>query len=271
MSGARPLADGDVVVFIDARGRRHIKRLRKGHRITIRGTVIAADAVIGSAEGGVAGHGEKEAFRVFRPLYGELVSAVDRAAEPVFAKDAGLILVRAGVGAGSRVVEAGVGAGMLTTALLAAVGRDGSVTSYELRPDFIEEARRNVAAYYGAAGQWRIVQRDACAGVDERDVDAVVADVPDPDALLDAAAAALRPGGVYAAYVPTVLQVKQVHDALESRADFALAETFELLERTWKVSGRSVRPEQRMIGHTGFLTFVRRTAEVSQARRSLRG
>jgi tRNA (adenine57-N1/adenine58-N1)-methyltransferase len=269
MSRAQPLADGDVVVFVDTRGRRHIKRLRAGHRITIRGTVIDDDAVIGSPEGTAAGRGEKEAFLVFRPLYAEFSSVVERPAEPVFAKDAGLILVRAGVRAGSRLIEAGVGAGTLTTALLAAVGPEGSVTSYELREDFAQAARLNVASYYGDAPQWRVVVRDASAGFDECDVDAIVADVPDPDALLDAAAAALRPGGVYAAYVPTVLQVKQVHDALEGRTDFALAETFELLERAWHVSGRSIRPEQRMIGHTGFMTFVRRTAEPA-VRRSQR-
>jgi tRNA (adenine57-N1/adenine58-N1)-methyltransferase len=266
MSRVRPLMDGEVVVFVDARGRRHIKRLRAGHRMTIRSTVIAADAVIGSSEGSVAGHGEKEAFRVFRPLYAELASAIDRPAEPVFAKDAGLILVRSGVRAGSHLIEAGVGAGTLTTALLAAVGPEGKVTSYELREDFAEAARRNVAAYYGDAPQWKLVVRDASQGFDERDVDVVVSDVPDPDALLDAVAAALRPGGVYAAYVPTVLQVKQVHDGLEGRADFAPAETFELLERSWRVAGRSVRPEQRMIGHTGFMTFTRRTAEAASRR-----
>jgi tRNA (adenine57-N1/adenine58-N1)-methyltransferase catalytic subunit len=261
MLATGPLRDGDIVVFVDSRRRRHLKRLRAGHRITIRGTVIESSAVIGAAEGTLAGAGESEQFLVFRPRYAEVASTVDRPAEPVFAKDAGSILIHAGIGAETRVVEAGVGAGTLTVALLAAVGRHGAVTSYEVREDFAEAARRTVAAHVGEAPHWRLVVRDATTGFDERDVDAVVADVPDPDALLDAVARALRPGGTFAAYVPTILQVKQLHDALVPRADFALAETIELLERAWRIAGRSVRPEQRMIAHTGFLTFVRRTAE----------
>jgi tRNA (adenine57-N1/adenine58-N1)-methyltransferase len=261
VSAVKPLADGEVVVFIDARGRRHVKRLRAGHRITIRSAVIAASSLIGAPEGVLVGGGQSEAFRVFRPLYADLAAVIERPAEPVFPKDAGLILMRAGVCAGAHIVEAGVGAGTLTIALLAAVGPHGSVTSYELRADFAEAAERSVAAYYGPAPQWRVVVRDAASGFDEREVDAVVADVPDPDALLGSAAEALRAGGTYAVYVPTILQVKQMYDALDGRSDFAPAETFEVLERAWRSSGRSLRPEQRMIGHTGFLMFARRTAE----------
>lgn len=260
MPRSATLADGDAVVFVDSRGRRHLKKLRAGHRITIRGAVIAADALIGAPEGSSAGAGEAETFLVFRPSYAELASAVERPAEPVFAKDAAVILIRAGIMAGARVIEAGVGAGTLTMALLAAVGRDGHVASYEIREDLAEAARRNVATYFGEAAQWSLRVRDASSGFEERDVDAVVADVPDPEILIDAASKALRAGGVFAVYVPTVLQIKQIRDALAGRADFACAETLEVWERGWHVAGRSIRPEQRMIGHTGFLTFVRRTA-----------
>ena len=265
MSVVKPLAEGEVVVLIDARGRRHIKRLRAGHRITIRSVIIESSALIGAPEGMLVGRGQNDSFRVFRPLYADLASVIERPAEPIFAKDAGLILMRAGVRAGARIVEAGVGGGTLTNALLAAVGPHGSLASYEIRADLAEAARRSVATYYGDAPQWQLVVRDAVLGFDERDVDAVIADVPDPDTLLDAAAAALRPGGTYAAYVPTILQVKQLHDGLVERQDFAPAETYELLERAWRASGRSLRPELRMIGHTGFLMFTRRTAEPPRA------
>jgi tRNA (adenine57-N1/adenine58-N1)-methyltransferase len=135
------------------------------------------------------------------------------------------------------------------------------VASYELRSDFAQAAEHAVASHYGDAPQWKLVVRDAAEGFDEHDVDAVIADVPDPDKLLDAVARALRPGGTYAVYVPTILQVKQLYDGLAGRGDFAPAETFEVLERAWRSAGRSLRPEQRMIGHTGFLMFTRRTAE----------
>ena len=254
------LVDGDAVIFIDARGRRHLKTLRTGHRITIRGSVIAANAVIGTPEGSTAGIGEPETFLVFRPSYAELASLVARPAEPVFAKDAAVIVMRSGIISGAHVIEAGVGAGTLTMALLAAVGTQGHVTSYERRADLADVARANVAEYFGEAPQWTLRLRDASFGFDERSVDAVVADVPDPDALVDSASQALRPGGVFAAYLPTVLQFKQLRDALAGRLDFACPETLEIWERSWHVAGRSVRPDQRMIGHTGFLNFARRTA-----------
>lgn len=247
-------------MFIDARGRRHLKTLRAGHRITIRGTVIVNDEIIGNFEGCTAGQGEAESFLVFRPSYAELSTIIERPAEPVFAKDAAVILIRAGIGGGARIIEAGVGGGTLTMALLAAVGHEGRVSSYEIREDLAEAARHNVRKYYGETPHWTLRVRDASFGFEERDVDAVIADVPDPDTLVDVVAEALRPGGVFAVYVPTVLQIKQIHDAVEGRPEFACAETVEIFERGWHVAGRSVRPEQRMIGHTGFLTFIRRTA-----------
>jgi tRNA (adenine57-N1/adenine58-N1)-methyltransferase len=258
----RKLRDGDAVLLVDARGRRYLKRLRSGHRITVRGSIVAADDLIGGDEG--ARVGSPESFLVFRPLYHEIASAIERPAEPVFAKDAALLLVRSRIYSGARVIEVGVGGGTLTMALLAAIGTHGRLASYELREDLAQAAERSVAAYFGDAPQWSLVIRDGREGFDERDVDAVVSDVPDPDLLLDAVAASLRPGGVYAAYVPTVLQIKQLHDALQDRPQFALPETIEVLERAWHVEGRSIRPEQRMIGHTGFLSFVRRTADCAR-------
>jgi tRNA (adenine57-N1/adenine58-N1)-methyltransferase len=255
------LRDGDAVVLIDGRGRRYLKRLRAGHRITVRSVVIEADGLIDAYEGSLAGRGEAERFRVFRATFAEIASAIDRPAEPIFAKDAGTILIRAGIGAGTRVIEAGVGAGTLTVALLSAIGVQGRLASYELREDFAEVARRNVAAYFGEASQWKLTVRDAREGFDERGFDALVADLPDPDILLDPAAAALRPGGMLVSYVPTVLQVKQFHDAFAGDERYASLETLEVLERSWQVSGRSIRPDHRMIAHTGFLSFARRTSE----------
>ena len=113
-----PLADGEAVIFVDARGRRYLKRLKRGHRMTIRGAVIAADTVIGSDEGSVVGRGERESFLVLRPTYAELVPNLARPAEPIFAKDAGLILTRGDIRPGDSVIEVGVGAGALTIALL---------------------------------------------------------------------------------------------------------------------------------------------------------
>jgi tRNA (adenine57-N1/adenine58-N1)-methyltransferase len=255
------LADGEAVLFVDARGRRYLKRLRRGHRITIRASVIAADSVIGAPEGSVAGAGERESFRVFRPSLADLVPNLARPAEPVFAKDAGLVLLRGDIRPGDHVIEVGVGAGALTIALVRAVGPEGRVTSYELRPDFAATAQANVEMICGRTPAWTVKVRDALEGFDEQDVDRIVTDVPDPASLIDVCAASLRCGGTLVSYVPTVLQFKELRDRLADHRSFGCEETYEVLERSWHVEGRSVRPDHRMVAHTGFLTFARRLAD----------
>ncbi len=252
------LRDGQPIVLFDKRGRRYLKRLKAGHPITIRGTLLLADDIIGREEGCLVGRNQPERFRVFRPSYGELTPLLERPAEPIFAKDVGLILCRGDIRPGHSVIEIGVGAGLTSMALLRAVGPEGRLTSYELREDFAQVARRNVELYEGPAPQWTVKVADARAGLDEEGADRVFADIPDIAALVDPVAAALRSGGIFVGYVPTVLQVKELRDALEVSRYFRFAETFEVLERSWHVEGQSVRPDHRMVAHTGFITVVRR-------------
>jgi tRNA (adenine57-N1/adenine58-N1)-methyltransferase len=229
--------------------------------LTVRGTVIPCDDLIGRSEGRMTPPGEPERFRVLRAGYAELVQSIERPAEPIFAKDTGAIIVRGDIHAGDRVIEVGIGAGALTIALLHAVGPTGHLYSYELREDFARAAEQNVARYYGLAPQWSLRVRDARDGFDEADVDRLVTDVPEPCATIDCVARALRAGGTYIGYLPTVLQVKTLHDRLRGDPRFCLIDTIELLERGWYVDDRSMRPEHRMVAHTGFLTFARRTAD----------
>lgn len=256
-----PLRDGEPVFLVDLRGRRYLKVLKAGHRITIRGTVMGADDMIGGPEGARVGEESRERFLVFRPQHYDLVSQLERPAEPIFTKDVGSIVMRGGIRAGDRMIEAGVGSGMLTIALLGVLGETGDLTSYERREDFAAVAKSNVALYHGDAPNWTIRVRDVREGFDERGVDRIVADLPEPAEMLAHFADALRPGGTLTAYVPTVLQFRDLRDALAASPAFALAETFELLERDWHVEEPSVRPAHRMVAHTGFLTFARRTAE----------
>jgi len=254
------LHDGDPVLLIDRRGRRHLKRLKAGHRLTIRSSVLACDQLIGLPEGSRIGGGRDEEFRVFRPGYAELVPLFERPAEPIFAKDAGLILTRGDFRPGQTAIEIGVGCGALSMALLRCLGPTGRLVTYEIREDFAEEARRNVARYEGETPGWTIRVRDATGGLDERDVDRIVIDVPDIAAMLPAAVGALRDGGILVAFAPTVLQVKEIHDAVAASSELGLAETFEVLERRWHIEGPSVRPDHRMVAHTGFITVMRRYA-----------
>jgi len=156
---------------------------------------------------------------------------------------------------GARVLESGVGSGALSMTLVRA-GAD--VTGYELRDDFAERARTNVADLCGdtAAQRYRVEIRDVYEGIDETDLDRVVLDLPEPWRVVKHAEQALHPGGILVAYVPTIIQVAQLREALAS-SRFALAESLEVLQRTWHVEGASVRPDHRMVAHTGFLTSAR--------------
>ncbi len=252
------LRDGDLIILIDRKDRRYLKQLARGHRITIRGSVLRADDLIGHPEGSVVE--DRERFVAFRAKPADLATLMERPAEPIFAKDAGAILARTGLGAGDRVVEVGVGAGILTAVLLRAVGPSGSLTSYEIREDFAHLARENVKRALGSTPNWRLVVGDAAECLDVRDADCAVVDVPAPERLVGPLAQSLRPGGALAVHLPTVPQVQRLRAALAASGAFAAVETLELLERPWHVEGASVRPAHRMVAHTAFLTFARRLA-----------
>jgi tRNA (adenine57-N1/adenine58-N1)-methyltransferase len=136
------------------------------------------------------------------------------------------------------------------------------VTGYELREDFAAKAISNVTAFLGTevGGRYRVQVRDVYEGIDETDLDRVVLDLPEPWRVVKAAEGALHPGGILVAYLPTIGQVAQLRGALDA-SRFAMAETLEVLHRTWHVEGVSVRPDHRMVAHTGFLTHARLLAD----------
>lgn len=256
------LKPGDAVIFIDRKGRRYLKTLHAGKKILIRGELLA-DAIFGIDEGSRVKFSTGETFVVLRPTYADLIPLLPRAAQVIYPKDTGPLLIWGDVFPGATVVEGGTGAGALTIALLRAVGPAGRVISYEIREDFAAVAKRNVAAYFGDAPNWTLTLRDLYEGFDETGVDRMFLDLPEPSRALEVAARALRPGGVLVCYVPTALQIKDTVDALQARADFGEVETFETLLRHWQVKGMSVRPFFRMIAHSAFIIVARRLAAIS--------
>lgn len=254
------LRPGDAILLIDRKDREYLRILRPGSAIHLRGGAIPADALIGTPEGQVVRNSGGEAFLVLRPTFAQLVPNLPRAAQVIYPKDIGPILVWGDIFPGATVIEVGAGPGALTLALLRAVGPAGRVITYEIREDFAAMARRNVERFFGPAPWWTLRHADARAGFAERNVDRLTCDMPEPWTVLDAAADALRPGGVLLAWVPTVLQVKQTVDALREGRVFAGVTVFEILQRHWHVQGQSVRPVHRMVAHTGFVVVARRLA-----------
>lgn len=256
------LKENDAVLFIDRKGRRYLKILRRGQKISIRGDV-QAESLYGLEEGSRVKLSSGEAFIVLRPTYADLIPHLPRAAQVIYPKDTGPLLVWGDVYPGATVIEGGVGAGAFTIALLRAVGPQGRLISYELREDFAARARRNVATFFGNAPNWELKLRDLYAGFDETDADRVFLDLPEPGRALEVVARALRPGGVFVAYVPTAIQLKETVEALQRHASFGEIESFETLLRNWHVKGMSVRPVHRMVAHSAFIIVARRLADVA--------
>lgn len=264
------LRAGEAVLLIDAKEREYLRILRTGSRMHVRSGFIAADDLIGAAEGRTVDNSGGEPFLVLRPTYAQLIPNLPRRAQVIYPKDVATILLWGDIGPGVRVLEVGTGPGALTIAMLRAVGPHGAVISYEIRPEFAEIARANVGQFFGDAPNWTLVITDVHDGIAERDLDRMVIDLAEPWAVLAPAHAALRPGGVLTAYVPTVLQVKQFVDQART-SGFAAVQVTETLLRPWHVRGLSIRPEHRMVAHTGFVITCRRLAASSEREPNGRG
>lgn len=256
-----PLGEGEPVVLLDRKDREYLARLDLRRPIAIRGGRISAEQLLGRAEGCTVRSSVNEPFLVFRPSLPQLIPNLPRNAQVIYPKDLGPILIWADIFPGARVIEAGAGAGALSMALLRAVGLEGELITYEIRPDFAEMARKNIDKFFGPAPNWTLKLGDIASELNETGVDRVVLDLPEPWGVIAGAWKALRPGGILLSYLPTVLQVKSLVDALRDDRRFACIETMETLMRFWHIKGASVRPQHRMVAHSGFLIAAKRLAE----------
>jgi tRNA (adenine57-N1/adenine58-N1)-methyltransferase len=211
--------------------------------------------MIGRSEGLVVRSTRGARYTVVRPTLAEVVLKMPRGAQVIYPKDLGPLLIIADVFPGARVLESGLGSGALSMALLRA-GAD--ITGYEVREDFAAQAATNVAGFLGAAAldSYHVEVRDVYEGIDATDLDRIVLDLPEPWQVVPHAEKALRPGGILVSYLPTITQVATLRETL-ARSGFGMAETVEVLQRSWHVEGQSVRPDHRMVAHTGFLTSAR--------------
>ncbi len=252
---SRPFEAGERILLFDTKGRRYLVQLAEGGEFHTHSGPVPHDDLIGRQEGSLVRSSRGARYIAVRPTLAEVVLKMPRGAQVIYPKDLGPILILADVFPGARIFESGLGSGALSMALLRA---GAEVTGYELRPDFAARARTNVAAFLGAGAldRYHIEVRDAYDGVVETGFDRVVLDLPEPWRVVKAAEAALHPGGILVSYLPTIGQVSTLRDTLD-RSAFGLAETIEVLQRSWHVEGQSVRPDHRMVAHTGFLTSAR--------------
>ncbi|MGH8980645.1 MAG: tRNA (adenine-N1)-methyltransferase [Acidimicrobiales bacterium] len=251
---AGPVTAGERVLLVDAKDRRYLLTLRVGATFHTHAGSVPHDDVIGLEEGDWVAGTTGRRYLVVRPTLADVVLKMPRGAQVIYPKDLGAILLAADIAPGQRVLEAGVGSGALSMALLRA---GASVVGYELREDFAARARANVTAFGGPDVDYRVDVRDVTEGIEEGALDRVLLDMPEPWRVVEHAAGALRPGGILLCYLPTINQTAELRYALDT-SPFGLAVTTEVLQRTWHIEARSVRPDHRMVAHTGFLTWARR-------------
>ena len=251
----RPFVAGEKALLVDSKGRRYLVNLRDGGEFHTHAGVVPHHDLIGHEEGCTVRSSHGARYLAVRPTLAEVVLEMPRGAQVIYPKDLGPLLMMADIFPGARALEAGLGSGALSMTLLRA---GAEVFGYELRQDFAERAVANVTGFLGQGvlERYHVEVRDVYEGIGERNLDRVLLDLPEPWRALKPAASALRPGGILVSYLPTVPQVMALREALTS-AGFALAETVEVLQRPWHVDGLSVRPDHRMVAHTGFLTAAR--------------
>jgi tRNA (adenine57-N1/adenine58-N1)-methyltransferase len=258
-------AVGDQVQITDPKGRRHTVVLQPGKQFHTHQGALEHDALIGSPEGVVVTSTGGTPYLAFRPLLTDFVLSMPRGATVVYPKDAAMIVAYADVFPGARVIEAGAGSGALSCSLLRAVGESGAVLSYERRQEFAEVARKNVERFFGGphpAWQLRVGDlAESLAADPPEPVDRVVLDMLAPWECLDAVARVLLPGGVACCYVATTTQLSRIVESMREDGRFAEPAPWETMLRTWHVEGLAVRPDHRMVGHTGFVVTARRLAD----------
>ena len=255
---------GERVHLIDKKERPYAVTLKAGEIFQHSGDRISHDDIIGKPDGTAVQFSNGKLMVAVHPTLAEYTLKMPRGAQVIYPKDLAVIPMWADIYPGARVFEAGVGSGALTMALLRAVGDRGCVVSYEMREDFAATATKNIERFMGKVPNHFLQIRNAYEGIEIGEgasswlFDRVVLDLPEPWRVVPHAARALRSGGLYLSYVPTVPQVMQTVQALEQSRVFTMVQNFETLLRTWNIKGRSVRPDHRMVAHSGFITVARK-------------
>jgi len=260
-----PFRAGDRVQLTGPKGRMNTITLEPGKLFHSHRGVLEHDAIIGLPDGSVVTNNAGVEHLALRPLLTDFVMSMPRGAAIVYPKDAAQILALADIFPGATVVEAGVGSGALSLWLLRAIGPEGRLHSFERREEFADVARANAATFLGGDPEnWTVtvgdLQDTLPQAVEPGSVDRVVLDMLAPWETLDVVTEALKPGGVVLCYVATVTQLSRVAEAIRASGDYTHPQSSETMVRGWHVEGLAVRPDHRMIAHTGFLITARRLA-----------
>ena len=246
---------GERALLIDSKQRRYLIVLKEGGEFHSHAGFVPHADVVGQVQGVRLSSTRGSKYLVMRPTLEDFVVEMPRGAQVIYPKDLAPICMLGDIGPGCKVFETGIGSGALSMTMLR-WGAD--IVGYELREDFAARAQANVRSFLGEGvmDRYAVQIRDAYDGIDERDIDRVVLDLPEPWRVVPHAETAMKPGGILVAYTPSITQAVQVRQAVDN-AKWMGARTLEVLHRGWYIEGQAVRPDHRMVAHTAFLTTAR--------------
>ena len=265
-TGPHIFAYGERVQLTDTKGRMYTITLTKGAQWHMHKGWINHDEIVGNSEGSILETNSGLKFQAFKPLLMDYTLSMPRGATIIYPKDAMAIIGLADIQPGHKVLEAGAGSGAMSLWILRAISESGQLNSFEIRAEFAQIASDTVKNFDLSQGlnskrtNWNLQVGDIKEMNFANDYDRAILDMLDPWDAIDAVASALRPGGVLAIYVATATQIQKTISSIKKSNKFAEPETIELIVRNWHHEGLAVRPVHRMIGHTGFITVVRRLA-----------
>jgi tRNA (adenine57-N1/adenine58-N1)-methyltransferase catalytic subunit len=222
----------------------------EGDLHTQHGVIKGTD--ISTAEEPIKSHMNKE-FLISEANFKDNTDKLKRGPQAMHSKDIGQIISNTGINKNSKVIDAGVGSGMNTCHLANIVK---TVYGYERRPEFLKIAEKNIKSL--DLKNVKLKDKDIYEGISEKDVDLISLDLAEPWQVIPHAEKALKSGGYLVSYSPSTPQVSDFVEAIRANKNFKLVKVIETIERPWKVNGRTIHPEFQILGHTGFLTFVRR-------------
>lgn len=250
------IKENERVLLLDVEGNLFLATAGVGTLNTGRGTLDMRGAV-GRNYGDLIQTAQGASVKILCPRFSDVFYGVVRGPQIITMKDAGLMAAYTGLGPGDVVVEGGSGSGAMTVFLAHVVGPAGRVYSYEIRPDFAKLAASNVRA---SGFSDAVIQKTSSIyeGIEERDVDVVTLDVPEPWRVIPHAEIALKPGGYMVSYIPTVDQMEKFGTELYSVKGFAEFSAIEAIVREYQVKPGATRPQTKGLMHTGFLCFARK-------------
>src|SRR5947209_7638485 len=254
------IQDGSYVLLFHTSRKKWLTRVAREKKVHTHIGVIDVSSIIGCEYGTIVKTSEGKIIHLLEPTIHDFIMKSERRTQIIYPKDLGYIVARTGLKNGSQVLEIGTGSGGLTTFLASIVKSTGHIYTYDINPDFLEIAKRNLEKAAMTAYVTTYLH-DPHEGIDIKDVDVAIVDLGDPWTMIDQVYRALKPSGAFVAICPTMNQLEKSATELKQN-NFIDIDCVELLIRDIEAREGMTRPAMRMVGHTTYLIFARKTSYI---------